>query len=94
MLSIAKGLLEEEESEQQVEKARYMAETCPPVSMPRTMQELLVCLLTSSVGLTYFGSICRCDISLFCVCSGAVQGDPPQDRRDRRGAIQLGDESQ
>ncbi|XP_030282708.1 troponin I, fast skeletal muscle-like isoform X2 [Sparus aurata] len=41
MLSIAKGLLEEEESEQQVEKARYMAETCPPVSMPRTMQELL-----------------------------------------------------
>ncbi|XP_073328572.1 troponin I, fast skeletal muscle-like [Pagrus major] len=40
MLSIAKGLLEEEEQEQAEEKARYMAETCPPVSMPRSMQEL------------------------------------------------------
>ncbi|KAM8751175.1 troponin I, fast skeletal muscle-like [Acanthopagrus latus] len=40
MLSIAKGLLEEEEKERQMEKARYMAETCPPVSMPRSMQEL------------------------------------------------------
>ncbi|KAI3371562.1 hypothetical protein L3Q82_023584 [Scortum barcoo] len=40
MLSIAKGLLEEEEREREQERARYMAENCPPVSMPRTMQEL------------------------------------------------------
>ncbi|XP_031734402.1 troponin I, fast skeletal muscle-like isoform X3 [Anarrhichthys ocellatus] len=40
MLSIAKGLLEEEEKEQEEERGRYMAETCPPVSMPRSMQEL------------------------------------------------------
>ncbi|KAM3609250.1 uncharacterized protein V6R79_011891 [Siganus canaliculatus] len=40
MLSIAKGLLEEEEREQEVEKRRYMEDSCPPVSMPRTMQEL------------------------------------------------------
>lgn len=42
MLSIAKGLLEEEEREREVEKRRYMAETCPPVCMPRNMQELQV----------------------------------------------------
>lgn len=42
MLSIAKGLLDEEEREREVEKKRYMAETCPPVCMPRTMQELQV----------------------------------------------------
>lgn len=42
MLSIAKGLLEEEEREREVEKRRYMADTCPPVCMPRTMQELQV----------------------------------------------------
>nr|ACQ58619.1 Troponin I, fast skeletal muscle [Anoplopoma fimbria] len=41
MLSIAKGLLEEEEREQEEERTRYMAESCPPVSMPRSMQELL-----------------------------------------------------
>ncbi|XP_053175590.1 troponin I, fast skeletal muscle-like [Scomber japonicus] len=40
MLSIAKDLLEEEEKEQVIEKRRYMSENCPPVSMPRTMQEL------------------------------------------------------
>ncbi|CAF89920.1 unnamed protein product, partial [Tetraodon nigroviridis] len=40
MLSIAKGLLEEEERVREVEKRRYMTETCPPVCMPRTMQEL------------------------------------------------------
>ncbi|XP_019934556.1 troponin I, fast skeletal muscle-like [Paralichthys olivaceus] len=40
MLSIAKGLLEEEEREQEEERGRYMAENCPPVSMPRSMQEL------------------------------------------------------
>lgn len=54
MLSIAKGLLEEEEKERQMEKARYMAETCPPVSMPRSMQELQVCFLTSSGGINIF----------------------------------------
>lgn len=42
MLSIAKGLLEEEERVREVEKRRYMTETCPPVCMPRTMQELQV----------------------------------------------------
>ncbi|XP_060893089.1 troponin I, fast skeletal muscle-like [Labrus mixtus] len=40
MLSIAKGLLEEEERELERERTRYMAETCPSVSMPRSMQEL------------------------------------------------------
>lgn len=42
MLSIAKGLLEEEEREREVEKRRYLAETCPPVCMPRSSQELQV----------------------------------------------------
>lgn len=42
MLSIAKGLLEEEEKEQEEERGRYMAENCPPLSLPRTMQELQV----------------------------------------------------
>lgn len=42
MLAIAKGLLEEEERERGVEKRRYMADTCPPVCMPRSMQELQV----------------------------------------------------
>uniref|UniRef100_H3C1X2 Troponin I, fast skeletal muscle n=1 Tax=Tetraodon nigroviridis TaxID=99883 RepID=H3C1X2_TETNG len=42
MLSIAKGLLEEEERVREVEKRRYMTETCPPVCMPRTMQELQI----------------------------------------------------
>ncbi len=42
MLSIAKGLLEEEEREREEERTRYMAENCPPVSMPRSMQELQV----------------------------------------------------
>uniref|UniRef100_A0A8C6SFD6 Troponin I, fast skeletal muscle n=1 Tax=Neogobius melanostomus TaxID=47308 RepID=A0A8C6SFD6_9GOBI len=40
MLSIAKGLLEEEERERDEEKLRYMDESCPPLSMPRNMQEL------------------------------------------------------
>ncbi|GLD61725.1 troponin I, fast skeletal muscle-like protein [Lates japonicus] len=41
MLSIAKGLLEEEEKEREQDRIRYMAESCPPLSMPRSMQELL-----------------------------------------------------
>ncbi|KAK9516124.1 hypothetical protein VZT92_024078 [Zoarces viviparus] len=40
MLSTAKGLLEEEEKEREEERGRYMADTCPPASMPRSMQEL------------------------------------------------------
>ncbi|XP_029992477.1 troponin I, fast skeletal muscle-like [Sphaeramia orbicularis] len=40
MLSIAKGLLEEEERERELERSRYMAENCPPLSLPRSMQEL------------------------------------------------------
>ncbi|XP_037834260.1 troponin I, fast skeletal muscle isoform X2 [Kryptolebias marmoratus] len=42
MLSIAKGLLEAEEREREKEKERYMAESCPPLAMPRTMQELQI----------------------------------------------------
>lgn len=42
MLSIAKGLLEEEERQREEDRQRYMADTCPPVSVPRTMQELQV----------------------------------------------------
>lgn len=41
MLSIAKGLLEEEEREQEEERVRYMAESCPPVSMPRSCRHVL-----------------------------------------------------
>ncbi|KAK2842800.1 hypothetical protein Q5P01_013000 [Channa striata] len=40
MLSIAKDLLEEEEMEREQERSRYMAESCPPLSLPRTLQEL------------------------------------------------------
>ncbi|XP_034033214.1 troponin I, fast skeletal muscle-like [Thalassophryne amazonica] len=40
MLSIAKGILDEEERERAEDKRRHMAEHCPPVSMPRNMQEL------------------------------------------------------
>uniref|UniRef100_A0A665T770 Troponin I, fast skeletal muscle n=1 Tax=Echeneis naucrates TaxID=173247 RepID=A0A665T770_ECHNA len=40
MLQIAKGLLEEEERDREVQRTRYMAENCPPLSMPRSMQEL------------------------------------------------------
>lgn len=43
MLSIAKDLLEEEEIEREEERGRYMAESCPPPSLPRSMQELQVC---------------------------------------------------
>lgn len=43
MLSIAKDLLEEEEREREEEKERYLSESCPAPSMPRTMQELQVC---------------------------------------------------
>lgn len=42
MLSIAKDLLEEEEREREEERGRYMAENCPTLSLPRTMQELQV----------------------------------------------------
>ncbi|XP_064169490.1 troponin I, fast skeletal muscle-like isoform X2 [Anguilla rostrata] len=40
MLSIAKGLLEVEEREQEEERVRYMAENCPPLSLPHSTQEL------------------------------------------------------
>ncbi|KAK5927352.1 hypothetical protein CgunFtcFv8_012516 [Champsocephalus gunnari] len=40
MLSIAKGLLEEEAKEREEERSRHMEESCPPVSMPRSMQEM------------------------------------------------------
>ncbi|XP_056137474.1 troponin I, fast skeletal muscle-like isoform X3 [Lampris incognitus] len=40
MLSIAKGLLEEEVKDQEEERRMYMAENCPSLSLPRTMQEL------------------------------------------------------
>lgn len=40
MLSIAKGLLEEEEREREEEKARYMDENCPPPQLHGSMQVL------------------------------------------------------
>ncbi|XP_075995375.1 troponin I, fast skeletal muscle-like [Genypterus blacodes] len=40
MLSIAKSILEEEDKEREEERSRYMAESCPPLSLPRSMQEL------------------------------------------------------
>ncbi|KAF7215110.1 troponin I, fast skeletal muscle [Nothobranchius furzeri] len=40
MLSIAKGLLEEEESIREEERERYMAEACPALSIPRSLQEM------------------------------------------------------
>uniref|UniRef100_A0A3P9IF29 Troponin I, fast skeletal muscle n=1 Tax=Oryzias latipes TaxID=8090 RepID=A0A3P9IF29_ORYLA len=40
MLSIAKGILEEEDREREEEREKYMAEYCPPLAMPRTLQEL------------------------------------------------------
>ncbi|XP_036390794.1 troponin I, fast skeletal muscle-like [Megalops cyprinoides] len=40
MLSIAKGLLEVEAREREEERVKYMAENCPPLSLPSSMQEL------------------------------------------------------
>ncbi|KAK3558485.1 hypothetical protein QTP86_018137 [Hemibagrus guttatus] len=40
MLSIAKGLLEAEGKEREEERKRYMAETCPPLSLPSGLQAL------------------------------------------------------
>ncbi|XP_061101222.1 troponin I, fast skeletal muscle-like [Conger conger] len=40
MLSIAKGLLEDEKKQRVEERARYMEENCPPLEIPETMQEL------------------------------------------------------
>lgn len=42
MLSIAKGLLEVEAKEREEERKRYMAETCPPLSLPSGTQALQV----------------------------------------------------
>ncbi|KAI5100597.1 troponin I type 2a (skeletal, fast), tandem duplicate 1, partial [Silurus meridionalis] len=40
MLSIAKGLLEAEAKEREEERKRYMVETCPPLSLPNSIQAL------------------------------------------------------
>ncbi|KAI2648209.1 Troponin I, fast skeletal muscle [Labeo rohita] len=40
MLSIAKGILEQEVKDREVERQRYMAETCPPLSLPSGIQSL------------------------------------------------------
>uniref|UniRef100_A0AAY4D0A1 Troponin I, fast skeletal muscle n=1 Tax=Denticeps clupeoides TaxID=299321 RepID=A0AAY4D0A1_9TELE len=40
MLSIAKGLLETESKEKEEERKRYMAESCPPLSLPSGVQAL------------------------------------------------------
>ncbi|KAI1889875.1 hypothetical protein AGOR_G00167420 [Albula goreensis] len=40
MLQIAKGLLDAETKERQEERAKYMEENCPPLSLPSSMQEL------------------------------------------------------
>lgn len=42
MLSIAKGLLEVEAREREEERKRYMAEMCPPLSLPGGVQALQV----------------------------------------------------
>uniref|UniRef100_A0A8C7INH5 Troponin I, fast skeletal muscle n=1 Tax=Oncorhynchus kisutch TaxID=8019 RepID=A0A8C7INH5_ONCKI len=40
MLSIAKGLLEDEAKENEQERIRWMAENCPPLSLPGGTQQL------------------------------------------------------
>ncbi|KAK7117874.1 hypothetical protein R3I94_023180 [Phoxinus phoxinus] len=40
MLAIAKGLLEQEVKDIEVERKRYMSETCQPLSLPGSMQAL------------------------------------------------------
>ncbi|XP_007228170.2 troponin I, fast skeletal muscle [Astyanax mexicanus] len=40
MLGIAKGLLEKEAAQLEVDRAAYMAENCPDLSMPGSTQEL------------------------------------------------------
>ncbi|XP_026059267.1 troponin I, fast skeletal muscle-like isoform X1 [Carassius auratus] len=40
MLSIAKGILEQEVKDREVERERYMAETCQPLSLPSGIQAL------------------------------------------------------
>ncbi|XP_055047738.1 troponin I type 2a (skeletal, fast), tandem duplicate 1 [Misgurnus anguillicaudatus] len=40
MLSIAKDILEQEVKDREEERKRYMAETCPPLSLPGSMQAL------------------------------------------------------
>ncbi len=42
LLQIAHGILEEEAAEAEQEKQRYMEENCPDLSLPGSMQELLV----------------------------------------------------
>lgn len=42
MLSIAKGILEQEAKDREVERQRYMAETCQPLSLPSGIQALQV----------------------------------------------------
>lgn len=41
VLQVAAGLIEAEGKEIVAEKARYMAETCPPLNMPSSHQELM-----------------------------------------------------
>uniref|UniRef100_A0A8C8CYX1 Troponin I, fast skeletal muscle n=1 Tax=Oncorhynchus tshawytscha TaxID=74940 RepID=A0A8C8CYX1_ONCTS len=41
MLSIAKGLLEEEAKENEQERIRWMEENCPPLSLPGGTQQLM-----------------------------------------------------
>uniref|UniRef100_A0A8C9WIF1 Troponin I, fast skeletal muscle n=1 Tax=Scleropages formosus TaxID=113540 RepID=A0A8C9WIF1_SCLFO len=40
MLSVAKGLLEQEAKDREEERNRYMAESCPPLSLSGGLQEL------------------------------------------------------
>lgn len=47
MLSIAKGLLEKEASQSVADKAAHMAQNCPEISYPHSMQELQVCHIHS-----------------------------------------------
>ncbi|XP_035273080.1 troponin I, fast skeletal muscle-like [Anguilla rostrata] len=40
MLSIAKGLLEDEKKQRAEERAQYMEDNCPPLELPSSVQEL------------------------------------------------------
>lgn len=42
MLAIAKGMLEKEATQSVADKASHMAQTCPELSLPHSMQELQV----------------------------------------------------
>jgi hypothetical protein len=56
MLSIAKGLLEEEAKENEQERIRWMEENCPPLSLPGGTQQLMVNQTTNLIMTLYSSS--------------------------------------